>query len=223
MLRLLRSCDSQDPRDEPQLLAACLSSLKAADPTGADPVRRANARIRNALRVIEPYERMYQCASYVFDQVRHRATNTGRTTLQEAMEESPLRDACAQINQASSAFLAQLEPASSDDNILGSARQALQKIGLVALAQALSATEVPIALGQEILRRHMRVQEGKFDGGLPKGPWVRLETETGTEARLTSQRFGLEPSQVKDSWREMTRHPYRTFGARRFIRLCKIQ
>jgi hypothetical protein len=61
------------------------------------------------------------------------------------------------------------------------------------------------------------------DGGLPKGPWVRLESGQACAARLTSQRFGLDASQVKDSWSTMPRHPYRTAGARRFIRLCKIQ
>jgi hypothetical protein len=42
-------------------------------------------------------------------------------------------------------------------------------------------------------------------------------------ARLTAQRFGLNASQVKNNWQKTTRHPYRTFGAKRFIKLCKIQ
>ncbi len=223
MLRLLRACDSQEPRDEPQLLAFCLSSLKHADSSGSDPVGRANARIGNALCVIEPYERMYQCVLFVFDQIRLRATNSGQVGLQTVMEEPSLVDACAQLRRASAAFLAQMEAASGNDAGLGTARQALQKLGLVELAQTLGATEKPIDLGQEILRRHLRVQEGKFDGGLPKGPWVRLEPGQRCAARLTSQRFGLDASQVTNSWKVMARHPYRTFGAKRFIRLCKIQ
>jgi hypothetical protein len=223
MLRLLRACDSQEPRDEPQLLAFCLSSLKHADWSDSDPVGRANSRIGNALRVIEPYERMYQSVLYVFDQIRLAATNSGQVDLQTLMEEPSLVDACAPMRSASVAFLAQLDTASGNNAVLGPARQALQKLGLVELAQTLGATEKPIDLVQEILRRHLRVQDGKFEGGLPKGPWVRLEPGQGYAARLTSQRFGLDASQVTDNWKAMARHPYRTFGARRFIRLCRIQ
>jgi hypothetical protein len=222
MLRLIRACDSQEPRDEPQLLASCLSSLKRADLGGSDPVARANVRLKNALCVIEPYERMYQCAAFVFDQVRLQAAASGQVKLQTVMEEPMLVDACGQMRRAAAGFLAQLEAASGSDD-LGTARQALQKLGLVELARALGATETPIDLAQEILRRHLRVQEGKFDGGLPKGPWVRLESGQSCAARLTAQRFGLEVSQVPDNWKAMARHPYRTIGARRFIRLCKIQ
>lgn len=223
MLRLLRTCDSGEPRDEPQLLALCLSSLKHAESSGSDPIGRAKARIGSALCLIDPYERMYQCVLFVFDQVRLQATSSGQVCLQTVMEGPSLVKACTQLRRASGAFLAQMEASSGNDSVLGTARQTLQKLGLVELAQTLGATEKPIDLGQEILRRHLRVQEGKFDGGLPKGPWVRVEPDQGCTARLTSQRFGLDASQVADSWMGMARHPYRTFGARRFIRLCRIQ
>ena len=223
MLRLIRACDSQEPRDEPHLLASCLASIKQADLRGSDPVSRANARIKNAICVIDPYERMYQCALFIFDQIRLLAANSGQVGLQTVMDQPPLMEACSQMMRASSAFVAQLDISSAEDTALSNAKQALQKLGLAELAQTLANTEEPIALGQEILRRHLRVQEGKFDGGLPKGPWVRLEAGQRCVARLTSQRFGLEVSQATDTWKVMARHPYRTFGARRFIRLCKIQ
>lgn len=223
MLRLLRACESQEPRDEPQLLAFCLASLKHADASGSDPAGRANARIRNALCLIEPYEQMYQCVLFVFEQVRLRAADSGQVDLHRVMDDPSLVAACTQMRRASAAFLAQMEAASRNDAALGIAGQALQKLGLVELARTLEATERPIDLGQAILRRHLRVQEGKFEGGLPKGPWVRLNPGEGCTAQLTSQRFSLDVSQVPNRWEGMARHPYRTFGARRFIRLCKIQ
>ena len=223
MLRLLRACDSGEPLDEPQLLALCLSSLKHDESGGSDPIGRAKTRIGRALCLIEPYERMYQCVLFVFDQIRCQATASGQVRLQTVMEEPSLVNACAQMRRASAAFLAQMEAASGNDAVLGTATQTLQKLGLVELAQSLGATERPIDLGEEILQRHLRVQEGKFDAGLPKGPWVRVEPDQGCAARLTSQRFGLNASQVANSWKHMARHPYRTFGAKRFIRLCKIQ
>jgi hypothetical protein len=223
MLRLLRACESEKPKDEPQLLGLCLSSLRHSTSNISDPVGRANARIGNALSVIEPYERMYQCVLFVFDQIRLRGTDSGQVDLQTVMECPSLVGACTEMKRASEAFLAQLEAASGNESVLGSARQALQKLGIVEFAQTLRVTKEPINLGQEVLRRHLRVQEDKFDGGLPKSPWVRLEPGPGSAARLTSQRFGLTESHVTDGWRAMTRHPYRTFGAKRFIRLCRIQ
>ena len=56
MLRLLRSCDPQQELDEARLLAACLSNAKQNGKGTLNPI----LRIRTALRVIEPYERMYQ-------------------------------------------------------------------------------------------------------------------------------------------------------------------
>jgi hypothetical protein len=125
------------------------------------------------------------------------------------------------MRKAAVGFLAEIESASSEECSLGDARQALHNGGVVPFAKTVIAMDKPSDLGQEILRRHLRVQEDKSDGGLPKGPWVRLESECA--ARLTEQRFGLDASQVKDNWRVTARHPYRTFGARRFIRLCRIQ
>ena len=217
MLRLLRSCDPQQQLDEPGLLAACQSSLKQNGRRDLDPV----IRIRTALRTIEPYERLYQCALFVFDHVRLQAASSGQVNLQVVLNEQAVGDAIGQMRNAAVGFLAEIEGASNEESSLGIARQALHNVGVVQLAQTIIPMEKPTDVGQEILRRHMRVQEGKFDGGLPKGPWVRLEPEG--VARLTAQRFGLDTSQVKDNWRVTTRHPYRTFGARRFIRLCRIQ
>jgi hypothetical protein len=223
MLRLLRACESDDQPDEPRLLASCLSILRQINLRDSDLTSRANARIRTALRVIEPYERLYQCVMFVFDRIRMRASASGQVGLQLVMEEQPVVEACSQLRKAASGFPDEVEAASGDETGLGNSRTTLQKQGLIELAQTLGRTGDPIEVAEEILRRHLRVQEGKFDGGLPKGPWVRLEPGPGHTARLTAQRFGLDASDARENWRAMVRHPYRTSGAKRFIRLCKVQ
>ena len=217
MLRLLRSCDPQQELEEPRLLAACLSNLKQNGKGDHNSI----ARIRTALRVIDPYERMYQCVLFVFDRFRVRAADSGKVKLQTVLEEQAVADAILQLRKATVSFLAEVDGTSNEECSLGNARQALLKVGIGQFAQSISDIDSPTDIGQEILRRHLRVQEGKFDGGLQKGPWVRLEPDC--MAHLTLKRFGLQASQVKGNSRAADRHPYRTFGARRFIRLCRIQ
>lgn len=222
MLRLIRRCDAQEQNKEPRLLAQCLSALKQSDRDGLKADAAASDRIRAALRVIEPYERLFQCTAFVFDQVRCGATGNGQANLRSVMKDESLVQACAEMRLACSEFVACLEDAESAPGGKD-LRQDLQKLGLTDLAQTLgSASESPIEVGREVIRRHQRVQEGKFDGGFPKGPWIRVEPGQPDVAQLTSQRFGLDGVKVPDSWESMPRHPYRTFGARRFIKLCKI-
>lgn len=222
MLRLIRRCDVEEQNKEPRLLAKCLSALKQLGRDGSDADPAASDRIRAALRVIEPYERMFQCTAFVFDQVRCGVTGNGQANLGSVMLDKSLVQACAEMRSACGEFVAHLEEAESTPGGKD-LRQGLQKLGMTELAQALgSASESPTEVGREVLTRHQRVQEGKFDGGLPKGPWIRIEPGQPNVAQLTSQRFGLDGVQVPDSWQSMPRHPYRTFGARRFIRLCKI-
>ncbi len=220
MLRLLRSCLDGD-MEEPALLATCLGRITREDTSWADPDGEATKRIRISLQAIEPYERMYQCAAFIFDQLRAAATDRGQAEIEAAADASAVVHATQDISLAARRFLTELDSAPEQDG-LGQARQALTKTGLVSLAQVLAGIREPVAVCQEILRRHARVQEGKFDGGLPKGPWIKLEGGEGVVVRLTAQRFGLEPSQAAQSWTDMARHPYRTHGARQFIRLCRI-
>jgi hypothetical protein len=223
MLRLLGTCVSQSETDERRVLASCLSSLKKPDQSGSSLVGRANARLVAALQLIETYERLYQCAMFVFDQIRFGASASGHVPLKALMDEQALVDSCAQMRKAAAGFLSQLQATSANEDPLGVVKQSLKSRGFIELAQVLAGIEKPLNVGQELLRRHQRVQEGKFDGGLPKGPWVRLEPGALSVARLTTQRFGLKSSDIERSWQRMQRHPYRTFGAMRFVKLCRIQ
>jgi hypothetical protein len=222
MLRLIHRCDRKGDPDESQLLARCLMALNHSNPLGSASASAPLDVIRSAIRIIEPYERMYQCATFVFDQVRGRATATGRINLDSALRGHALDQARMEMRSACEQFQKELKTDETSPQSAGP-RQALQKLGLVDLSRDLAAASSSTTnVARAVLQRHQQVQEGKFDGGLPKGSWIRLESPQSHLAQLTSQRFGLNGSQVRESWNSMPWHPYRTFGARRFIQLCKV-
>jgi hypothetical protein len=219
MLQYLGTCASDGDTDEPRLLASCLSTINH----DATALGHVGARLIAGLQIIEQYERMYQCALFVFDRIRAGASGSGHARLSSLVAEQPFVDACGQMGKAAASLLTQADSAAGLHGDIGDAKRTLQATGLIELARTLSEVKAPIDCGHRILERHQSVQGGKFDGGLPKGPWVRLDAGRDLVARLTAQRFGLDPSQAKRSWRDMPRHPYRTFGALRFIKQCRIQ
>jgi hypothetical protein len=223
MLRILRACEADAQPDEKGVLTSCLSILTQKGRKETDLTGDAAVRIRTALRVIDPYERLYQCVLFMFDQIRIRANASGQAALQPMLEDESVAEACSQMRKAASDFLTEVGTASGEDTSLGTAWGALLKLGLIEFAQKLNGANVQIDIVREILQRHLRVQEGKFDGGLPKGPWVRLEPGPEFIARLTAQRFGIEASEARNRWDALSRHPYRTSDARRFVHLCRIQ
>ena len=220
MLRLIRSCDDAGEQNEASLLALCLRSLERGGRVDDEP---AHSRIIAALRVIEPYERMYQSLSFLFDRLRAAATDRGEANLQSVMQESVVSAACKGLRRASADFLTTYEQTVPDETGLGEARHSLQKAGVVDLARLTASDRPAIDLARDVVQRHLRVQDEKLDGGLPKEPWIKLESGRPDNVRLTSQRFGVNGVTGPETWREAARHPYRTWGAQRFIRMCKIQ
>jgi hypothetical protein len=73
-----------------------------------------------------------------------------------------------------------------------------------------------------LVRRHMMVQAGKFDGSLPKGPWIRLN-DSGDSVALMAQRHQLPVQDAPTAPKDVSRHPYRTHSAFRFILQCGIR
>ena len=130
--------------------------------------------------------------------------------------------ACTAVASSAGRFLKEYLASSVDRSSLGTTCQSLQKLGLVSFGQALQSAKGQEALLKEILARHLRVQEGKLDGGTPKGPWIRNAPGSTSGLVLTAQKFGISPSELPKNWQSVERHPYRTQAARRFIRLCKI-
>ena len=222
MLRVIRDCDPQLDMEESHLLSLCLSRLRRNSIPDVDPAGQGIQRLTTALRHIEPYERMYQGFAFLFDRIRAMALDRGQASLASIAHEPAVESAAEAVRQAATDLLTKWGATGNAQMQLGPACARLRELGIVELARTLAGTSDARAICQEVLRRHARVQDGKFDGGLPKGPWIRFEVGSDDRVVLTQQRYGLEPGQARSSWTAMARHPYRTEGARRFIRLCRI-
>src|SRR5258708_13427236 len=127
--------------------------------------------------------------------------------------------ACAAITSNSGRFLNEYNDSSADRSSLGAAWQSLPKPGLVELARTFQSARGEEALLKEVIARHLRIQEGKFDGGIPKGPWIRYASGGTFHFALTAQKFGIAQSEFPKTWQSIKRHPYRTCAAIRFFPL----
>lgn len=219
MLRLIRSVDPESETDEKRLFKNCRGGITSFK----KPENELTCdRIETALRVIEPYENLYQGTLFIFNSARMLAANQSSVDLRAVLRSLGVDQACAAITSNSSRLLNEYNDSSSDPSSLGAAWQSLPKLGLVELAKAFQAVKDEELVLKEVFTRHLRVQEGKFDGGIPKGPWIRYAPGSTSQLVLTAQKFGFAQSEFPRTWQSIERHPYRTRAARRFVHLCKI-
>jgi hypothetical protein len=225
MLQLLKTVGIQRNIPEHILLRLCRSTLNDREISSKiDAVCPHTVnRIRCALRMIDPYEKLYQIVQFIFDYMRAAAAQTGTVALKQIAADEQVKNASAQAKATAMAFLKMLKSMESDENELGPAHSSLLNSGLMEFAESMCRTSNPILHCEEILKRHKNVQNGKFDGGIFKGAWIELHPKKANTATLTAQRYALEPSRIGNSWKGIPRHSYRTNGAKRFIQLCKIQ
>jgi hypothetical protein len=111
------------------------------------------------------------------------------------------------------AAVATLDRALRDQQALniGARPERLEDV-LAFLRDAAGASD-PLALASFIVDRHAKVQQGKFDGGRRKAPW--LEEEDGALA-LTPSRVPETPAEVQ-SIDDIRPHAYRAFTAQRLL------
>jgi hypothetical protein len=219
MLRLIKSVDPEGETDEKRLFEDSRHGISGFNKTENTVTRD---RIETALRVIEPYENLYQAALFIFNSVRMLAADQSSVELRVVLKSPGLYQAYRAVSLNSGRFLDKYNNSSADRSSLGAACQSLQKLGLVELAKTFRAAKGEEALLKELIARHHRVQEGKFDGATPKGPWIRNAPGIASRLVLTAQKFALAPWKLPKRWQSIEQHPYRTWAARRFIRLCKI-
>jgi hypothetical protein len=219
MLRLIKSVDPEGELDEKRLFKYSLGGIAGFK---KPENKLACDRIVTALRVIEPYENLYQGALFIFNSARLLAMYQSSVDHRVILKSPGVDLACAAITSNSSRLLTEYNDSSADRSSLGAAWQSLQKIGLVELAKTFQSAKGEEALVKEVIARHLRVQEGKFDGGMPKGPWIRYEPGGTSHFALTAQKFGIAQSEFPKTWQSIEWHPYRTWAARRFVRHCKI-
>lgn len=180
-------------------------------------------QIEAALVLIRPYERLYQAVQFLFDAVRAAATDEPEVRLSSPAVTQSCISAHDGARSAASGFLKALErartihPQTAEDLC-----RTFVETGVLVFAEAVRGALNVADLLVLVLDRHRAVQQGKFDRGEPKVPWIRWDPASGT-ARLTAQRHQLPRSDRYESWEQVPRHPYRTYGALRFVKACRIR
>ncbi len=219
-LRMLAS--SADDGDEAVLLDRMLEAIRRGDFERLKAPAQCLRQIEATLVLIRPYERLSQAVQFLFDAVRAAATDEPEVRLDSLAPTPTCASACAGARSAASRLTAAIEEAGElHAQSVHDVRGAFVEAGVVALAESIRGTSGAVELLGLILDRHRDVQQGKFDRGEQKAAWVRRET-AGGPVRLTAQRHQLPRSGRYDGWEQIPWHPYRTFGARRFVRACGI-
>jgi hypothetical protein len=172
-------------------------------------------QIRAVLVVVEPFESFYQTGLFLFQTLRAEATQCGTADLEAVVGKTRRREALRKARFAGKKLLSVLDGLAEPAII-----QAFCDSGVSKLAQDLSKSPEDEIL-PTLVRRHTMVQAGKFDGSLPKGPWIRLN-DGGDAVVLTAQRYQLPMQDAPTAPKDVSRHPYRTHSAYRFIRQCGI-
>jgi hypothetical protein len=163
-----------------------------------------------------------QAVQFLFDAVRAAATDEPEVKLDAVATTAPCVAACKAARDAASGLLDAIPEADGvHHQSTQDVRRVLTDTGVGALAEAIRVTPSDVDLIDLVLTRHRDVQQGKFDRGQRKAPWVARDA--GGPIRLTAQRHQLPRADRCASWDRFPRHPYRTWGARQFARACGIR
>jgi hypothetical protein len=221
MLRLLAS-DVKQAYAEPDLFKRILVGIQRGRFDHLKLAADCLKQIEAALVIIGPYEMLYQSFQFLFDAVRAAATDESEARLELVIQKSNVLAA----HEAAKSAAADLTSALScvrdiHRKTTEEVESVLMDAGIRALLPAIDAADSAVDIVSLVLDRHRDVQQGKFDKGLPKASWVRRDSAEG-KVRLTAQRFQIPVSDRCGSWEQVPWHPYRTFGALRFIRQSDI-
>lgn len=220
-LRLLKAAGAATDPDE----EACLKQFRVRveqEPLSDGRKAVAIRQLQVVAPLIEPFEQFYQALLFLFDEMRARATENPAGCSLSSLNRSnaAAREALTIAQRSGRKLRGQLAGAEKmDAAVLAPIAQAMKESGITTLAQRVAAAGSVGEAASLLLQRHLEVQSGKLDRGQQKAPWLRLEKKT---VRLTSQRNELPRGKHARSWRGITRHPYRTWGAGRFIQQCRI-
>lgn len=221
-LRLLATFGEED--DSELMLLERL--LKAIRDGGADRLKVPSScmrQIESALVLIHPYERLYQAIQFLFDAVRAAATDEPVARLDALARTHSCDSAFLAAQTAASDLLASIETAESiHPETAHDIRGSLVEAGMLTFAESVRGSLNRVNLLSLGLGRHRDVQQGKFDRGERKAAWIHHDPSNDS-VRLTAQRHQLPRSGRHDSWEKVPRHPYRTYGARRFVKACRIR
>jgi hypothetical protein len=219
-LRLLKSAGVASDASEQE----CLKQFRVLiekEPLGDPRTAIAMRQLKVVAPLIDPLERLYQSLLFLFDEIRATATeNPGGCHIVSLDEPGKGADAFTAAQRSVRDLFSGFAMAEKVDTAVSSpVMQSMRESGIIALAEQIAAAGTVTDAAGVLLRRHAAVQSGKFDRGIQKVPWLRVDNGV---VRLTSQRNELQRGEHAKSWRNIGRHPYRTFAARQFIQQCRI-
>jgi hypothetical protein len=219
-LRVLKAASTGSNSREDDCLSR-FRSLIDHEPLGSARQAAAVRQLRVVAALIEPLEQLYQSLLFLFDEVRAAATeNVAGCPLASLDQRGKATDALTVAQRSARELRKRFTITDKvDATVSTSIFQAMRDSGIIALAEQIPAVGTVAEAAGVLLQRHAAVQSGKFDRGLHKAPWLRLDNGT---ARLSSQRHELPRGQHASSWRNISRHPYRTSAAGSFIQQCRI-
>jgi hypothetical protein len=221
MLRLLAAAVIREDLER-AILKNVLSGIKRSQFAHLKLPAGCVEQLHAALIVIHPYEMLFQSFQFLFDAVRAAATDTPEVSLKEISGRPDVLEAGEAAKSAAGKLLAGMEKAHQiHPKVAGEIMTVLTDVGIVGLLGLISASDPAPDLLSLVLDRHQDVQQGKFDKGGRKAPWIKRDTSQETVS-LSAQQHQLTVADRKKSWEQMPWHPYRTAGALRFIRQCGI-
>lgn len=222
MLRLISGV-ALDTDRESELFGRLLTAIEDGTMSRLKVPEGCGQQIHAALVVLQPFERFYQACQFLFDTIRAAATDEPVTSLKALTT----RPAVAAAHEAAQLSAKQVSAAlhraneihtKTKDDITGVFIDA-ELSNLLTAAESCGTVLEMLPL---LLDRHRDVQQGKIDKGERKAPWIQ-RVPSGDQVRLTAQRYQIKASERWADWDDVPWHPYRTSGARRFIRQCDIR
>jgi hypothetical protein len=222
-LRMFAKAKTKPGDDEGELFRTMGRNIRSGRLDNLGIPASCLTQIDAALQLLEPFEQFYQGVIFLFDQIRGAASDETEACLADLANAEPIRDAGDAVRKSADELQRTLLTASAvNATTVMEVGAVLKDSGILSLAaDVLRETADTCELMRIVLQRHSQVQSGKFDKGLPKGPWARL-TNGGDCVQLTAQRYQVSQSQRPAGWKDVGRHPYRTESAFAFIQACNL-
>jgi hypothetical protein len=163
------------------------------------------------LKAIDTFEGFYRISQYAFDRMRWLASSSPKREWSLSDHDDGLDKALPKAIELGGELLRDLANLKEVLEIAPHCESPIE------LAKATCESKDAGSWCKILTDHHLGVQRGKFEGTLPKAPWVERK---GDSILVGANRYYLNDS--PSSVNEMAAHPYRTSAADNFIRASGI-
>lgn len=221
-LRMLVKLNPKPGHDEGELLRRLAIELRNGKSNNLKVPSVCLTQIAATLQILEPFEQFYQGLIFLFERIRGAASDEVEVSLSDLASLESIKEADVAIRKSAAELKRSLQAAREvNTTTTGEVETVLRESAILSLAdEVLLQKPDHSEIMRLVIRRHVQVQSGKLDKGLPKAAWTRLTDND--KIRLTAQRHQLAASQRPAGWKDVGRHPYRTGSAFAFTQACGI-